>query len=295
MRKSVLWVCMAALCLTLLSVPALAQNDMNRMGPPKVLMIIREEVKPGKAVAHEQHEAAWTQAFLKAKYTTPALGLTSVTGNAEAWFLVGFDSFAAMEKDSERMEKDAAIHSVNTTFGPKESEFLEGSRTMTARFRPELSYKPGVNIGEYKYFQITVIRFRLGESAEDFYKALNGAREKAGLDSHIAIYQVNSGMPTGTFISFVPVKSLEAWDAPPNTAMDAALKEINFSQMAGKAVVNVESRLYSFAPQLSIVSDQMAQANPNFWRPKPAMGRKAAASGEVTPATKKDTNAPDKK
>lgn len=294
MRKSVLWVCMAALCLTLVSVPALAQNDMNKMGPPKVLTIIREEVKPGKAIAHQQHEAAWTQAFVKAKYTTPALGLTSVTGNAEAWFIVGFDSFAAMEKDSERMEKDAAIHSVNTSFGPKESDFLEGSRTMTARFRPEFSYKPGVNIGEYKYFQIVVTRFRLGENAEDFYKALNGAREKAGLDAHVAVYQVNSGMPSGTFISFSPVKSMATWDDPPNTAYQAALDEIKFSQMVGKMLQGSESRLYSFAPQLSIVTDAVAQANPNFWRPKPVMAKKAAATGEVTPAAKKETKAADK-
>jgi len=45
MRKSILCICVVALCLTAV-VPAIAQD--NTMGPPKVLNIIREEVKTGK-------------------------------------------------------------------------------------------------------------------------------------------------------------------------------------------------------------------------------------------------------
>src|SRR4051812_22473508 len=106
MRKSVLCTSMVAMCLTLVSVPAFTQD--NQMGPPKVLSIYREEVKPGKDIAHTQHEIAWSQALKKANYQNSMLAITSVTGPSEAWYLTGYDSFAGFEKNSEMMESNAA-------------------------------------------------------------------------------------------------------------------------------------------------------------------------------------------
>lgn len=288
MRKTVLWLCLAALMLG--AVAVLAQ-EMHQ--PPKVLMLIREEVKPGKMAAHNLNETAWVQGFKKAKYDTPGLGLTSVTGNAEVLFLTGYDSFAALETDGEKMEKNAALRQVNETYGPKEADLVSESRTMVMRYRSDLSYQPNVNIGEYKYFNINVIRFRMGEDVAAFYKALNGARQKAGSDAHVAMYQVSSGAASGTYLAFSPVKSLAEWDTPPNEAMSSALKEINWSQMVGKTIMGSESRLYAISPQLSIPSASMIAANPSFWNPKPMMAKKAApgagAAEKPTPAAKKET------
>lgn len=292
MRKTVLYVCVVALCLAL-AAPIIAQDTMP--GPPKILNIIREEVKTGKTMQHEQHEAAWLQAFLKAKYTTTMLTVSSVTGPPEDWFIIGYGSFAELEKDNQQMAKNPAYRSINMTYGTKDGDFVSDTRTITARFRPELSYKPGVNVGEYKYFSINVLRFRIGEDVPAFYKALNSAREKSGLDTHIAIYQVNSGMPSGTYISFTPIKSMSEWDMPPNEAYQAALKEINFDQMAGKSLMNVESRLYAFSPEMSNPSKEMVASNPEFWKARPMMAKKAAGTGEVMPAAKKDVKAPEKK
>lgn len=292
MRKTTLLLCILALGLTLV-VPAMAQDNM--MGPPKVLNIIREEVKTGKSFAHDQNEAAWLQAFLKAKYTTPMLTVSSVTGPAEEWFMVGFDSFAALERENEQMAKTTAWRNINMTYGAKEADLVSEARTITARFRPDLSYKPGVNLGEYKYFQINIVRFRIGESAADFYKAVNSAREKGGSESHNAVYQVNSGMPGGTFLVFMPIKSMAEWDAPPNEKLAAAMQEANISQMAGKMLMTTESRLYAFSPELSNPTKEMVASNPEFWKPKSVMAKKAMPAGEATPATKKETKAAEKK
>ncbi len=165
MRKSILCFCIFALAVTLV-VPAVAQD--NTMGPPKILSIIREEVKTGKSFAHDQNESAWLQAFLKAKYTTPMLTVSAVTGPAEEWFIVGFDSFAAMEKENEHMVKNAAWRNINMTYGAKEADLVNDTRTITARYQPEHSYKPVVKIGEYKYFSVNIVRFRLGEMSMPF-------------------------------------------------------------------------------------------------------------------------------
>ncbi len=287
MRKSMLCICMVALCLMAV-VPVVAQ-DNSMQGPPKVLNIIREEVKPGKTMAHEQNETAWLQAFLKAKYTTPMLTIASVTGPTEDWFIIGYDSFAALEKDNEQMMTNAAFRNINATYGAKETDLINDSRTLTARYRPDYSYKPNVNIGEYKYFAVNIIRFRLGEDVDAFYKALNSAREKAGLDTHIAVFAVNSGGPVNTFISFTPIKSMAQWDDPPNAAMQQALKEINWPQMVAKSIQSVESRLFAFSPSMSNPTKEMVAANPEFWQPKPVMAKKAPGSSEVSPAAKKDT------
>ncbi len=294
MRRTLCLLMMAALCLTLFAATAIAQteNQANQMqGPPKVLYLIRESVKPGKDRAHNQHEAAWTQAFVKANYTTPSLGMSSVTGPDEDWFLVGYDSFAALQKDSERMDKDPALAKVNMEFAPEEATYINESRTIIAHYRPEFSYKPDFKLGEYRYFSVAVVRVRLGADAADLYKALNAAREKSNMDMHSVVYQVNSGMPAGTYISFSPLKDLGAWDEPPNQAYEAALKEMNWSQTVGKDLMNVDFRLFSFNPRLSIVPESVAAMDPAFWHPKEMMASKSMASKNVKPAAKKTMTA----
>ena len=288
MRKPVLCVCLVALCLTLFGVPTFAQDD-SMQGPPKVLMIIREDVKPGKGAAHMMNETAWTEGFKKAKYDTPGLGLVSVTGSSEMWFLTGYPSFAAMEQDGEKMDKNAALRHVNETYGPKEADLINESRTVTLRYQPEVSYKPNVNVGEYKYFSVAIARFRMGEDGAEFFKALNGAREKGSVDTHMVAYAVTSGMPAGTYITFTPIKSMSEWDTPPNEAYMAAQKEIGWSQLVAKYIQTAEFRLFAFSPKISIPSPQMVAANPEFWNPKPVMAKKSTPMGDKPmPAAKKE-------
>ena len=91
-------ICVSLCALVLLALPiALVAQDAAPMGPPKVIQIVREEVKPGKGAAHEKWEASWTQAMVRAKFTTPQLAMTAVTGNNEAWYISGYDSFGALE------------------------------------------------------------------------------------------------------------------------------------------------------------------------------------------------------
>lgn len=278
MRKIILWISVGALCLTLVNAGAWAQDD-SMPGPPKVAQIIREEIKPGRDQAHVMNETAWTEAFRKAHFS-PGLGIVSVTGPSEVWFLNGYASFADMEKDSQRMQTDPMLRRALETYGPKEADLVNESRTMTVRYRRDLSYGDNVNIGEYKYFQVTQVRFRLGESVEDYYKALNDARTKANVATHTAVYQVTSGAPVGSYITFIPMKSMAEWDAPPNTALQAAQKETGWTDMVPKAVLNAESRLFAFSPQMSIPTKEMIAADPGFWNPKPLMAKKAAPAKE---------------
>jgi hypothetical protein len=59
-----------------------AQEAM--MTPPKVLFIAREDVKPGRASAHEKVESSWVRAFNQAKTGNHYLAVTSMTGQHRA-------------------------------------------------------------------------------------------------------------------------------------------------------------------------------------------------------------------
>jgi hypothetical protein len=279
MRKIFVWAVFA-----LLACPAIVVAQTAEMhGPPKILEIVREDSKPGKAIAHRKHEAAWTQAFIKAGYPY-SLAISSVTGPDQDWFLTGFDTYAQLEKLNDSLESNPAMRQIMETFSPKESEFVAESRIIFAKYRPELSYKADFNLGEYKYFNVLVVRYKIGSGPDEVGKIVAAAREKANPDYHSVAYEVTSGMPVGTYLYFTPIKSLAAWDEPPNKAYGDALKEGGFYDAVGKTVQSVEYRLFSFNPRLSYVSDNVAKADPSFWHPK-AETAKAPAK---PPAAKKE-------
>ncbi len=277
---------------TLLAFPAMVLAQANEMhGPPKVLEIVREDSKPGMVIAHRKHEAAWTQAFIKAGYPH-TLAISSVTGPDEDWFMTGFDSFADVEKLNAKFETPA-FEKIMETFGPKESEYVSESRYIYARYRPDLSYNTDFKLGEYKYFSVLIARYKLGSTPDELHKIVTTAREKAHPDYHQVTYEVTSGMPVGTYLYFTPVKTLAAWDEPPNKQYGEALKEGGFYDAVGKTVQFADTRLFAFNPRLSYVPDEVASADPAFWHPKSEMSK--APAKKATPAAKKETTKKEKK
>ena len=103
MKKSLLFL-ITVCSFLLVSVSAMAQTPQP---PPKVLQIIREEVKPYMNAQHEKVETGWPAAQLKANWPYYALGLDSVSGPNEAWWLTGYESFAALEKNNKDFEKNS--------------------------------------------------------------------------------------------------------------------------------------------------------------------------------------------
>src|ERR1039458_3049696 len=65
---------------------------------PKVLMVVREQIKEGREAAHAKAEEAWPRIFSKGNVTTHYVGMTAESGPSEAWFLEPYDSFGGMEK-----------------------------------------------------------------------------------------------------------------------------------------------------------------------------------------------------
>ena len=89
---------------------AAQEKSQGTTPPPKVLVIFREFLKPGKGgKTHEKAESAFVQAFSRAKWPTHYLAVDSLSGKPRSLFLTGYDSFEAWEKDSRATQKNATL------------------------------------------------------------------------------------------------------------------------------------------------------------------------------------------
>lgn len=272
-----------------------ATLSAQQTGPPKVLQIIREDVKVGKAAGHVKVEAGYVSAFQKAKWPTHYLAAASMTGPSEAWFFVPYDSFEAWEKDSQATEKNAALTAELDKLSEQDTAYINNSRSIVVVYRPDLSYRPAVNLGEYRYFEVDAVRVRLGHG-EDFNKLAKvqiEAHEKLNIDEHWAAFEVVEGMPSGTILFFTPMKSLKQADSDHGKQVREAMGEENakkFEQFGREGIISDESNLFAFSPRMSYVTEQTIAADPSFWKPKadgmaPAAG--AAEAGKTAPPAKK--------
>jgi hypothetical protein len=265
----------------------LAQTPMPP-GPPKVLQIFREEVKPGKGPAHQKWETGWPKAFAKANWPTNYLAMTSVTGPSEAWFLTGYESFAAWQKDRENMDK-SPLKSEDERLTQGDGEFLSGHRSIVAAHREDLSSKTAVSIPKMRYFRVITFRIRPGHDSDfvDASKIIKAAYEKANVDLPWAVYQVSSGMLTPTYLVFLPMKSLDEIDSAMarfKTIQEAEGEENQkkLLKLASDGYLTTDSNIFAFEPKMSYPSKEFTAADPEFWAPKPKPAAKKEAAKPVS-------------
>lgn len=273
---------MATLAVGLLasSIPLVAQDDGARPAP-NVLQIFREVVKPGRAAAHEKVEIGWPKAFRASKNSPRYIGMISITGPSEAWFVSGYPSYEAWEKQSKAEEADPVLSAEQSRLAAADGELLENVRSIIARFREEMSHRPPLNIGSYRYMNVVTVRVRPGMQGKftEMRKMVKAAHEKAGLKDYYSVFEVQSGMPGPTYMIFIPMKSLkEADEAGPLHSSPAYLEALGgeegqkkMSELASAAVLNNESAVFAFNPRISVPPPEYTLADAEYWNPKPVL------------------------
>ena len=254
--------------------------------PPTLLVIYREEVKPGKAAAHTANEQAWAGAFTKGQAPIQWLGMTTIAGPSEAWFLSRYDSYADFQKTQDAMEASAALMAEQDKFSTQDGDLLNRTSAIIARYQPALSYQPKVAIPKMRYMQVDIVQVRPGHGGDftEAWRSIVAAHEKAKMNEHWAVYAVQSGMTAGTFLFIYPHTSLDALDAvqPMHTAneyRDAVGESgrARQNEIMRDGVAMQQTLLFAFKPRMSLLSKDFINQDPAFWTPKPT----------VTPATKK--------
>jgi hypothetical protein len=258
-------------------------------GPPKLVRVFREEVAVGKAQAHADFEAKYVEAFRSVGWPVNYLALQSFTGPQEAWFLEGYDSWAALGKAEADMEKQPALEANLRELGEKDAAFLSKMSSFVLKFREDLSYRAGsVNLAKMRFMAVTIVRVKPGmsEVAEEAIKMLAAGYEKAGVtDFHWALYQGVSGLSGPTYIAMRPLGSLVEMEG----SFSEALKKAEGEEALKKRVQHVresysssESRLFSFSPKMSYVRKEFIDEDPAFWTPKPKAPAAAVAPKKKT-------------
>ena len=260
--------------LVFLVAPALlAQGGI--MPPPPLLLIVREEVKPGRGGPHAVTETAWTRALTKAKSTDHYLGMTSLTGPSEAWFIMGYANHADWDTKQHELDKDQTFMKEVDKIAQDDGEHLTGTRSILAAFRKDMSYGPDVEIGKMRYFRVRTFRVKQGQAKafEDGIKLNLAAYGKSNFPGSFAFYEVLAGTGSPTYIVLRPMKSLADLDAlaSANAAAQEALGEEGRKALQKGSVETlnaVDTQLFSFSPKLSFPGPATIASDPAFWTVK---------------------------
>ena len=268
--------------------------------PPRVLRIIREDIKEGRSAAHQKSESDFMRAAAAAKFPVNILGMNAISGTFEAWFLEAHDSFESIDKAQAAMAKSAL-----ETLDELDAEYRTGSRSWIAVYRPDLSFHGSEliqTLPKMRYFNVITMRTR-PEHDQDFAelaKMAVAAAERSIDDQPVATYQVVSGAPNGTYILFEPSASLKALDGAPERSRalfqamgDAGTKR--FTKMAGETIAQQEARLFAIDPQMSYVSRQVIAGDPAFWTPKREESEEPAKDAKPSKPAKGSKKATSKK
>ncbi|MGH9967559.1 MAG: hypothetical protein ACREBG_06955 [Pyrinomonadaceae bacterium] len=284
MKKSLILgvVCLFVSCFSV----ALAQTPAEGEGPPRVLLIVREDIKPGMMSAHNRHSAVFANIFGKLKTPNHRIAMIPVAGSEnEVVYLTAAESFAELERETQETDRKMATTNASMTAEldrlEKEAPVLHaGMRDMMAVFRPELSYNPGVNVAQMRYFAVTTVRVRPGQEdqyAEYVRTLVNAARDKAKAEIHVAAYQIIAGMQGTTYMFFRPMKSLAEYDLRVGPRVREAMSDDQkkkADKLAGESVVLNETTIYAFNPRMSYLPKEFTAQDPGFWNPAPEIAAK---------------------
>ena len=275
-----------AVCVSLAMIaPLVAQAPQ---GPPVLMRIYREEVKQGKNAAHEKVEMGFVRAFGKVGATY--LGLDSISGPNEAWFLERHESYAALEKFIEAVDKTPGLAAELAQLDSQDGDLRAASRVIIATQNRGASYRvdlvPG-RLPKARYMQVQIVRVRPGRQADYLatVRAGNAAQEKMKNEQPRVIYNVTSGMPTPTYLIFTLRASLAALDPPATPpamtfpqAMGGDEAMAKNARALSESVISTENLLFRINPKMSRMPKEVVDADKDFWAPKPKAAAPAAAA-----------------
>lgn len=270
-----LWVSMFLLCSGLGTVVAQQASD-GVTAPPKVLQVIVEYLKPGKSGnTHQAAESGFVKAFQAANWPTHYLAADSLTGAPRSLFFIGYDSFAAWEKDAMAQQQNAALSAALDRAANADGELLDSSQTNALVYRDDYSLRAPVDIGRMRYFEIQRFKVRPGHEKEwdTLVKMYVTGYEKTVPSAHWATYESTYGTNNGgVYIVITPMKS--AGEVDQNFADSkkfmAAMGDDwrkKAGELAASCIEESQNNLFLFNPKMSYVPDQWIKADPAFWKP----------------------------
>jgi hypothetical protein len=258
--------------------------------PPKLLLLVYRQIRSGKEGERVKLETAMKRACDRAIVPNSWIDLESVTGMTETLSFDPFDSFEQIEKAGASWGQIFAGHSEIARLQEEINAVVSSARTVIAARRDDLGYRvSSINLAQARAMRLLEVRLNPGHENDfvDAFKTLAAAYEKMNSDMPWVVYHVNAGMPSPSFLVFVPMVALRENDdlLERRKALQEAEGEEGarrMQQIAREAYASTESNIYVVSPEMSHVAKEFAAENPEFWLQR-------AVSDGAKPATNKPT------
>lgn len=266
----------AGLSFTGLGTATAQQQPGGVTQPPKVLVIQREFLKPGKGgMQHQKTESAFVQAFANAKWPQHYFGMDSLSGKSRALFFVPYDSFADWQKDTEATQKNATLAAALDSAQAADGELLSSYESSAWTYREDYSLRAAVKIEEMRYIEISHFRIRPGhrQDWDALVKVYMAAYEKMP-NAHWAVFEEMYGSDSGdSYIVVTPMKSLAEVDQGQTDAKQvmSAMGPDQMKKMGDLSAATIEwseSNMFMMNPKMSYAPDSWVKADPAFWGQK---------------------------
>lgn len=262
-----------------------AQKD----GPPNVLVIQREFLKPGKGgMLHERSESAFVQAFANAKSNSHYFALDSLSGPTRSLFLMAYDNFADWEKDRASMSNDKVLNAAIDHAAEMDGDLLAGYDSTTLMLRPDLSFNKG-SINGTRYFEITTFIVKPGHmhDFEQLAHMYTDTYRKVAPDGHWDCFEVMYGNPAPGFPSgsaFVVVNTMKSLAETDKGVTDSEKfsKELGASgmqkmeELSAASIETTGTNLFAINPRMSNPPQEWVTREPDFWK-----GSQASMTSQV--------------
>jgi len=241
---------------------------------PNRLTIIREQVKVGHGADHERSEAGWPAAFEKANFPGSYLGLSSLTGSSEAWFLIPHESNAAEAAEMKVFAKDPVLSAEMDRLSLADADHLSGITTVQLTARPDLSVGKFPNVAKVRFFEVSIFYVREGQQGkiDSIIKTYNEVRKRVSPNASYRLYTVSAGMPEPTYFVISSVEDYAEFDrtmAEHGKVFEMATPEEGaaFAKW-GEAVFKSETNRFRVSSAMSYVSKEVRASDPDFWMAK---------------------------
>lgn len=266
-------------------------------GPPKILLLVRQEFEPGRAAERRKLEIATARACEKLNVPNSWIDLESITGSSEALSFDGFDSFEQIDAAYVGWGKIFASHSDLSRMQDEIKSLLSNETSIIAVRRDDLGLRwQSIDFSKARFLRVLEVHVNPGHEGEfvEASRTFGGDYEKFKSDFPWVVYQVNAGIPAPAFFVIVPMRELKQnddlvdWRRSLREAEgDEAAQRAD--QIARDAFAFSETNLYAIRPEMSHVAQEFAEGDPSFWTPKqPApAAADAAAPAPSTPAAAK--------
>jgi hypothetical protein len=287
---------------TLLLLPACASiasaqdqgSISDAAAPPNMLLLVRQEIRSGKAAERRKLEIASARAYDQLKVPISWIDLESLTGPPEALFFDPLDSYDNLDQSFAMYGQLLASHPDLARMQEDIETLVTGERTFIAVRRDDLGFRSQtIDLSRARFMRVLEVRLYSGHEA-DFVEAstiLAQAYDKIDADTPWVVYQVNAGAPSPTFLVFFPLSALKQNDdllnwrqALRNAEGEESAQRLE--QIAKEAFASTETNLYVIRPEMSHVQKEFAEGDPDFWSLKqqaqaPPPAQKPAPRKEV--------------